>query len=580
VASRAGAVKRFVAGPLQGTALALYFLLLPFVVIDKWRASALESNVHIIRALLAGLALFWVAFAIQVGRQIARVRRGESAGPGGSAWLAGVVVTLATLLIGPALASQPVNPRPYGAPASSAHSPTRRVPSQVSPGALVLAVAARRRRDALRVSDEAPDDESVENSLALFRRANPRLLSRFNALVAGRREGIVRVRPDFAFVECDDADDQASEGLCLLVLDDDAEGTVVSFAREGGRLRVPETTSPEALSDAVVCAHAHGTLRVTSSEDQLLRELALRSLGSTLVLYDGPAVEPALAARAVVVARSRSTRARETLSVVREPRATRGVRVELLRADPRVEGLVAPFEATLQRRCVEMTAYLALHRHDPVTGERLRTRVLAHADVDASARTLANVASTVRRSLGVDATGPRLHPVSSAGLYSTHGLDCDVEEFHRLVDTARKNDDVEVLRGALGLVTGEPLSSVLRGFEWFLAEGHWARLVREGEWAALALSRWAIEAGDVELAFWAIERGRLLDPYSDALASALAAVPRLREFGGDGAGLAQHETIGTGGAVVARRSSERLGEQVLEQAREGQGRRHEEVLGQ
>ena len=74
-----------------------------------------------------------------------------------------------------------------------------------------------------------------------------------------------------------------------------------------------------------------------------------------------------------------------------------------------------------------MVAYLALHRHEPVTGERLRTRVLAHADVDASQRTLANTASAVRRSLGVDAEGPRLHPVTSSGLYATHGVSSDVE---------------------------------------------------------------------------------------------------------------------------------------------------------
>ena len=74
-----------------------------------------------------------------------------------------------------------------------------------------------------------------------------------------------------------------------------------------------------------------------------------------------------------------------------------------------------------------MVAYLALHRDEPVTGERLRTRVLTHADVDASQRTLANTASAVRRSLGVDAAGPRLHPVTSSGLYVTHGVSSDVE---------------------------------------------------------------------------------------------------------------------------------------------------------
>ena len=562
LAAHPGTVKRFVSGPLHGAALALYFLLLPFVVVDKWRTANLHSNGTFIRGLLVALAAFWIAFALQVARHIVRIRRGESAGPGGSAWLAGVVVALAALLLTPGLsASAPRSGHSHEmAPASAARHPTPRsaVPALST---FALAVAARRRRDALRESDDETNDDHVENSLSILRHANPGLLAHFNRLVAPRREGVVRVRADFAYAEAPgDGDEAHLDPLCVVILDSDDAGTVVSFAREGGRLRVHESTGTQTLRDGCVCAHAHGSLRVATSEAELLRELAVRALGSTLVVYDGPPVDAALAARCVVVTRSRSPRARETLDATASPPSRRSVRVELLRAEPRVVGLVEPFVAPLQRRCVEMTAYLALHRHDPVTGDRLRTRVLAHADVDASARTLANVASTIRRSLGVDAQGPRLHPVSSAGLYSTHELDSDVEEFHRRVGAARDSGDASSLRGALELVQGEPLSSVLRGFEWFLAEGHWARLLREGEWAALALSRWALETGDVDLAFWAIERGRLLDPYSDVLASALASVPRLREFGGDGAGAAQNETVGAGRTVVARRARGGFGE--------------------
>ncbi len=104
------------------------------------------------------------------------------------------------------------------------------------------------------------------------------------------------------------------------------------------------------------------------------------------------------------------------------------VRVDLLRADPQVFGLSEPLTPTLRRRGIEMLAYLALHRYEPVTGDRLRTRVLTHADVDASLRTLANTASVVRRSAGADAAGPRLHAVTSSGLYVTHGITSDVED--------------------------------------------------------------------------------------------------------------------------------------------------------
>jgi hypothetical protein len=214
-----------------------------------------------------------------------------------------------------------------------------------------------------------------------------------------------------------------------------------------------------------------------------------------------------------------------------------------------------------------MVAYLALHRHEPVTGERLRTRVLVHADVEASTRTLANTASAVRRSLGVDAQGPRLHPVTSSGLYATHGLSSDVEVFFTLVARARQlpvADAAPLAHEALLLIKGEPLASTLRGFEWFLAEGHAARLARDGEWAALALHHTSLLRGHYELAFWSLQQGLLIDPYSDALSDALSRVPRLREFGGDRARLAQHQPVGARGAVAMSWSFSGLSQQVFQ----------------
>jgi hypothetical protein len=212
-----------------------------------------------------------------------------------------------------------------------------------------------------------------------------------------------------------------------------------------------------------------------------------------------------------------------------------------------------------------MVSYLALHRHEPVTGERLRTRVLTHADADASQRTLANTASAVRRSLGVDAHGPRLHPVSSSGLYVTHGLSSDVELFSTLVARARAlpvADASPLAHQALLLVKGEPLASALRGFEWFLAEGHGARLARDGEWAALALHHASLERGNYELAFWSLQQGLLIDPFSDALGEALGRVPRLREFGGDRARASQHRPVSPRGAVAMSWSLARFTQQI------------------
>jgi len=237
------------------------------------------------------------------------------------------------------------------------------------------------------------------------------------------------------------------------------------------------------------------------------------------------------------------------------------VRVELLRSYPQVQGLVEDFTPTLRRRCLEMVAYLAMHPGEAVTGDRLRSRVLVHANVDASRTTLNNTASSLRRALGADAQGALLEPVSS-GLYRLRGVSLDVADFHRAVARSRvasPDEAYELYVAALRLVHGEVLASVLKGFEWFTFEGHRAQLQRDGEWVARALHDAALERGDVETAFWALRQGLWLDPESEDLLDALSRVPRLRQFGGDGAGAAQHESVRTGRAVAMSWAFERFG---------------------
>jgi hypothetical protein len=202
-----------------------------------------------------------------------------------------------------------------------------------------------------------------------------------------------------------------------------------------------------------------------------------------------------------------------------------------------------------------------MHGGDPVTGDRLRTRVLVHANVDASKTTVTNTASAVRRSLGSDTRGYLLEPVSS-GLYHLRGANLDVAEFHQLVARSRHASDedaYDLFVQALHLVHGEPLASVLKGFEWFSFEGHRAQLQRDGEWVALALHNAALQRGDVETAFWSLRQGLLLDPDSEELLDALERVPRLRQFGRDGAGTAQHQSVSPSRAVAMSWAFERFG---------------------
>ena len=603
MATHPTALGRFAAGPLHGVGLALYFLLLPFVVVSQWSLAARLSNAGLIRTLLVGLSLFWLLFLFQLVRNVLRLRRGLMIGGGGSAWLAGLVVAALPFLVTASSLSAPVPvhasgivvhagdsvhdrssaPVPAAGPEvqSSHRGHGGSTPIDLSSfSALPLALMAKRRGDVLRNQQLELGDDEIDETVALLRASSPGQVARVRHAIGDRLEGVVTITGEFNFAPIS----ASTDPVVVCVLKDELSGVVLSFAREGGRLRVPAQWSDADVIESTAALHEGGRLSFAHGENELLRSLATRSLRNCLVVYLGPAgdlddglracsvtIDPApnderLCADVSLLATS-STSSQRRYDVTADSNGLESdeIRVELLRADPRVVGLDEPFTATLRRRCVEMVAYLALHRHEPVTGDRLRSRVLTHADVDASTRTLANTASAIRRSLGVDAKGPRLHPVTSSGLYVTHAITSDVEIFHSLTARARQlplDEAAPFAKRALSLVRGEPLASALRGFEWFLAEGFAARLLRDGEWASLALHRQAMDEGDFELAFWALSQGRLIDPYSDALTDALSRVPRLRQFGGDGAGRSQHEPVGAGDAVAVRGSFEGLGDQI------------------
>ena len=540
---------------LQGAALSLYVGLLPYVVVTKWRASGHQSNVGLLRTLLVMLCLFWFGFLFQVLRNVVRLRQGRDVRAGASAWIAGLLVALLSLV-----AATGTSPLPHRAPAEVriaspgpghvAHHDARAPLGELS--GLSLALAAKRRFDDLR---HGQDEGDVDESIALLRGASPEDLARLATLTSERNEGSFDLPLDLT---------QTPPALSVTPTVVVASRSRLHFAREGGRLVVPTGWRVDEMAHRLVALH-DGPLRVTRDESELVRALATRSLQRSLVVFLGApeALDDDLVACCVTLANDERHPevARASLSSSSE------IVVELLRAEPTILGLHEPFVAALRRRCVEMTAYLALHRNEPVTGERLRTRVLVHADVDASQRTLANTASAVRRSLGTDERGPRLHPVSSSGLYLTHGLTSDVERFGELVARARRSDvtgGALIAQRALALVKGEVLASALRGFEWFLAEGHSARLARDAEWAALLVHHETLRQGNFEVAFWALQQGLLVDPYSDALREALVRVPRLREFGGDRTGRAQDEAVGAESAVAMSWSFTGLSKQVFQ----------------
>jgi DNA-binding SARP family transcriptional activator len=194
-----------------------------------------------------------------------------------------------------------------------------------------------------------------------------------------------------------------------------------------------------------------------------------------------------------------------------------------LTATPRLEGLSTALPANRTRRATELVAYLALHNEDEVTSDRLRTRVLGSSDADAASKTLFNIATAARRAMGFDADGAPLFPSGSrTGFYRlSKAVSVDVHQAAVLAAAGSAAEDPEVamdlLRLALDLVEGEPMSNALSGYAWWEAEGHGARIAAVLVNAASDLAALAVDAERFELAQWGLSQARLVDPYSEAL---------------------------------------------------------------
>ena len=581
-------VRSFAAGPLQGGALALYFALLPYVVETKWRFSYTITSGALLRDLLVGLAIFWLVFLVLLVIYVNQLRHRRVLPANGCAWLAALVImALPFLVSSSAQAATTLHHSPTDVAAQSAtgsteptdptattvappshqivdntvhehprghggHDPSPESPPQVQ--MITLALMVKGRRDQMRRSLATLHDDELDEVARLLSDPDVQLIAQLRDVVGSDRDGEVLATSSTFEVEAR----LDFDPVVVALIGERPGGLALGYAREGGRLPIDLNWSDDELKERIVALH-DGNVTFAHGDNELMRALARRRDLSTIVVYLGDPADLDDELREFCV----TVRAASGTVHYREPavRDEREVRVELLRAYPQVGGIVDDFTPSLRRRCVEMVAYLAMHAGEPVTGDRLRTRVLLHANVDASKTTLTNTASSVRRALGSDVQGYLLEPVSS-GLYQLRGVGLDVADFHLLVARSRRvtSDEAHDLYvEALRLVHGEPLASVLKGFEWFTFEGHRAQLQRDGEWVALALHDSALARNDVETAFWALRQGLLLDPDSDVLLDALERVPRLRQFGGDGASTAQHQAVRPDRAIAMSWAFERFG---------------------
>ncbi len=167
---------------------------------------------------------------------------------------------------------------------------------------------------------------------------------------------------------------------------------------------------------------------------------------------------------------------------------------------------------TPKRRIVsELTCYLALHAGRPVSGEVLRTALWPEADSEASAKSLRNYMSDLRRALGSE------HVPMARGTGYSVSVRCDWTEFIALVRSAQLAgvDEVAVLKEALSLVRGRPFTGVT--YNWAFSE----LLVSEMEVgvseAACRLAALSMAAGDPATAAFAARRGLLASPFDVTL---------------------------------------------------------------
>jgi hypothetical protein len=190
------------------------------------------------------------------------------------------------------------------------------------------------------------------------------------------------------------------------------------------------------------------------------------------------------------------------------------VEVRLLAPVPRVTGAEGPVPANRADRALELLAYLAL-AGGPVPADEARTEALSTGGHEGSVHTLRLVASTLRRWIGPD----HIPNATRAG-YEVRGITTDLGRLRLAVSLAMTTGDdqkrVDLLRPALELIEGRPLSRVTMGWGWWTAV--YESQARDAACdAACILAPILADAGDGRGAAWAINQARIVDPWSEVL---------------------------------------------------------------
>jgi DNA-binding SARP family transcriptional activator len=202
------------------------------------------------------------------------------------------------------------------------------------------------------------------------------------------------------------------------------------------------------------------------------------------------------------------------------------VEVQLLRPEPAIVGLARPPAERDAARVVELVAYLALHDGATRVGSAADALFARSAAASRPGR-VDNVARAARAALGTGPGGRALLARRGDELVLDPAVTCDLVRARRALASAPHAAATvaeDLLVGALHLVEGPPLGSVAAGYGWFGTEALDQIVTAEIVDGAHHLASLALASDRLELARWAIARGRLADQDSEILARDLMAV--------------------------------------------------------
>jgi DNA-binding SARP family transcriptional activator len=204
------------------------------------------------------------------------------------------------------------------------------------------------------------------------------------------------------------------------------------------------------------------------------------------------------------------------------------IEVRILRRQPLVLGLHQELSDRDAARVVELLVYLALHGSKaPV--ERIANALFFRSESAVRRARTDNVISAARAGLGHGPGGRALIARQHDEIVLDPSVTCDALRARRAFASAPFAEPAiaeDLLVGALELVEGPPLADVAAGYAWFAAEALDEQLAAEVIDSSHHLVALALASDRIDLARWAIGRGRFADAGSEILARDLMAVAR------------------------------------------------------